>query len=172
MIVNTFYACHQCGSNSFYRRLCSKCSQEYGKKYYQKNKDKLLKQCKDYRTENKDKVNSYYRKRRKKDKLYQLKANLRTRLWNFCHDSKQTKRKSTVELLGCSWEELMSHIETLFSPGMSWDNRDEWHIDHIIPLSSAKSQEEMENLCHYTNLQPLWVLDNLKKGNSKPNHAE
>ena len=47
---------------------------------------------------------------------------------------------------------------------MSWENRNEWHVDHIIPLCSAKTQEELYNLCHYTNLQPLWVKDNLTKG--------
>jgi hypothetical protein len=47
---------------------------------------------------------------------------------------------------------------------MNWDNRDKWHIDHIIPLASAKSPEEVEKLCHYTNLQPLWASDNMSKG--------
>ena len=47
---------------------------------------------------------------------------------------------------------------------MKWDNHGKWHIDHIIPLSSAETEEEVYNLCHYTNLQPLWGEDNLKKG--------
>ena len=47
---------------------------------------------------------------------------------------------------------------------MNWDNRSEWHIDHIVPLSSANTEEELIRLCHYTNLQPLWAEDNLKKG--------
>lgn len=48
---------------------------------------------------------------------------------------------------------------------MTWENRNEWHIDHITPLSSAKTEEELYKLCHYTNLQPLWAEENLKKGN-------
>jgi hypothetical protein len=48
---------------------------------------------------------------------------------------------------------------------MTWDNRSEWHLDHIIPLSSAKTEEELYKLCHYTNLQPLWAVENMKKGN-------
>ena len=60
---------------------------------------------------------------------------------------------------------LKEHLELQFVDGMSWDNRSEWHIDHIIPLSSAKTDEEIYKLCHYTNLQPLWAEDNLKKSN-------
>jgi hypothetical protein len=49
---------------------------------------------------------------------------------------------------------------------MNWDNYSfrGWHIDHIIPLTSAKNEEELIKLCHYTNLQPLWAKDNLSKG--------
>ena len=48
---------------------------------------------------------------------------------------------------------------------MCWENRNEWHIDHIIPLSSSKTEEDVFKLCHYTNLQPLWVNENLQKSN-------
>jgi hypothetical protein len=48
---------------------------------------------------------------------------------------------------------------------MSWDNHGEWHIDHIIPLSSAKNENDVYTLCHYTNLQPLWAEENLRKSN-------
>lgn len=48
---------------------------------------------------------------------------------------------------------------------MNWDNDGEWHIDYISPLANAKNQLELTGLCHYTNLKPLWALDNIKKGN-------
>ena len=66
--------------------------------------------------------------------------------------------------MGCSYEFLKEHLEKQFVDGMSWENRSEWHIDHIIPLSSAKNEDEIYKLCHYTNLQPLWAIDNIKKG--------
>jgi hypothetical protein len=67
-------------------------------------------------------------------------------------------------MLGVSYPEFISYFERLFVEGMSWDNHGEWHIDHIIPLSSVNTEEELIKLCYYTNLQPLWAEDNLKKG--------
>lgn len=55
------------------------------------------------------------------------------------------------------------HIQLQFAPGMTWANHGDWHIDHRVPLASAKTIVEREKLCHYTNLQPLWAQDNLKK---------
>jgi 5-methylcytosine-specific restriction endonuclease McrA len=68
-------------------------------------------------------------------------------------------------LVGITPKELKEHLEKQFFQGMSWGNYGEWHIDHIIPLSSAKTEDEIYKLCHYTNLQPLWAEDNLRKGN-------
>jgi hypothetical protein len=81
------------------------------------------------------------------------------------------KSKKTSQLIGCCWEDLRTHIENQFLEGMSWDNNTMhgWHVDHIIPLGSAKTIEDLESLCHYTNLQPLWSQDNWKKGDSIPN---
>jgi hypothetical protein len=75
------------------------------------------------------------------------------------------KNTSTTKLVGCTIEELKAHIENQFQNGMSWDNWSQfgWHLDHIKPLSSAKNIQEMESLCHFTNLQPLWWRDNIIK---------
>jgi hypothetical protein len=75
------------------------------------------------------------------------------------------KKNKTFEIVGCSPQFLKEHLEKQFVNGMTWENRNEWHIDHITPLSSAKTEEELYKLCHYTNLQPLWAEENLKKGN-------
>jgi len=77
---------------------------------------------------------------------------------------KFSKTSKTENILGCSFEEFFTHIESQFIDGMSWENRSLWHIDHIIPLATAKTEEEILRLNHYTNLRPLWALDNLKKG--------
>lgn len=102
-------------------------------------------------------------------KLYQekldikIKNALRSRIKKSLKSN--PKQTTTTELLGCSIEELKLHIEKQFQSGMNWNNWKQfgWHLDHIKPLSSAKSIEEMESLCHYTNLQPLWWRDNLSK---------
>lgn len=75
---------------------------------------------------------------------------------------------SKFDLIGCTVFQLASHLESLFLPGMTWENhsRNGWHMDHIRPLASfdLNDPEQLESACRYTNLQPLWAEDNLKKG--------
>ncbi len=74
-----------------------------------------------------------------------------------------------MELIGCSSKELESYLETQFTEGMTWDNYGYygWHIDHIKPCASFDlSDPEQQKLCfHYSNLQPLWAKENIKKSN-------
>jgi hypothetical protein len=130
----------------------------YRREYQQKNKEILTKKKREYRVE-----------KRKNDPLTKARLNLKCRT-AAAFKKGFSKSKKTRELIGCSWDEFKTHIEGLFTEGMSWDNHGfyGWHIDHIIPLASAKTQEDLELLCHYTNLQPLWAQDNLKKGDSLP----
>lgn len=74
------------------------------------------------------------------------------------------KGTKTSALLGCDWLEAKMQIEKQFLRGMSWDNFGEWHIDHITPLSCAKTEQELAALCHISNLRPIWGIDNLSKG--------
>jgi len=90
---------------------------------------------------------------------------MRSRLSSYLKKNNITKKNKTFDIVGCSPKFLKKHLEKQFKEGMSWDNRDEWHIDHIIPLSSAETEERLYELCHYTNLQPLWAEENMKKGN-------
>lgn len=75
------------------------------------------------------------------------------------------KSGSAVTDLGCSIDELKKYLESKFQPGMTWENIGEWHIDHVKPLSQfdLTIREQFLEACHYTNLQPLWAADNLKK---------
>lgn len=109
--------------------------------------------------------NSQERQKRQTNPIFNTKCRVRTRLNNAFKGRGFTKGKSE-DLIGCSYQELKYYIEAKFQAGMSWYNLGEWHIDHIIPLASAKNKTELEALCHYTNLQPLWAADNIKKGKS------
>jgi len=107
--------------------------------------------------------------RKKTDSLFKMRCNLGTRTFKFFKYKKWNKGKSTEQLIGCDYESAHKHLERQFTKGMNWSNQGEWHIDHIIPLASANTKEELIKLCHYTNLQPLWAEDNLKKGATIPN---
>lgn len=74
-----------------------------------------------------------------------------------------TKSGRTEALLGCTLAEFRAHIENQLLPGMTADNRGDWHIDHIVPCALARSREEVAALCHYTNLRPLWSGANQAK---------
>ena len=77
----------------------------------------------------------------------------------------QYKSCKTMELTGCSLEDLTKHLESKFTEGMTWENYGQWHIDHIRPCASfnLEDPEEQKKCFHWTNLQPLWAADNLKK---------
>jgi len=141
---------------------------KYTNEWYIQNKERLLNYQKKYREKNKSSINlqkTVYRKNRfETDDLYKCKQNIRNRMSQAFRKTSWKKEGSEL-LIGCSFEVAKSHIENKFIFGMSWSNHGEWHIDHIIPLSSAKSKDELIKLCHYKNLQPLWALDNLSKGN-------
>lgn len=90
---------------------------------------------------------------------------LRCRLYQALRVRKQSV--SAVKDLGISIDEFKIYLESKFTDGMSWHNVGEWHIDHIKPLSSFNltDEDEFRKACHYTNLQPLWASDNLRKSN-------
>lgn len=155
--------CKKC-RNIIYQ-LNSEKIKEKSKNYYQNNKkekhDIILERNRLWRKNNP----TYATDRKKIDPTFKLIKNLRRRLNRFISLTYFTKRSTTINLIGCPPNELKLFLEKKFKGNMSWDNYGEWHIDHIIPLSSAKTEEELYKLCHYTNLQPLWAKDNLVKSN-------
>ena len=128
------------------------------KKYYIENTEvrKL------YYENNKDILNEKIKERKMKDFIFKLKVLFRSKTNKILGSNKE----KTFDIIGCTPQLLKEHLESQFLEGMCWENHGlfGWHIDHIIPLSSAKTEEELYKLCHYTNLQPLWAEDNLKKG--------
>ena len=102
------------------------------------------------------------------DELYNIKKRLRSRLKSALKSKKWLKNNGLAQYLGCKVDELKVHFQSKFQENMTWEKflNGEIHIDHIIPLDSCKTEEEMYKLCHYTNLQPLWAKDNMKKSNN------
>jgi hypothetical protein len=137
---------------------------------YEKNKDQRLEYAKKYQKENIKKIllrqNKWAKEKAEKDYFFALRRRLRSRLRSALKKIESSKKGTkTLDTIGCTSAELILHFESLFLEGMNWNNRNLWHIDHIIPLSSASTEDELIKLNHYTNLQPLWAIDNLKKSN-------
>jgi hypothetical protein len=139
------------------------------------NRERHRENAKNYYQKNKKHVNEVKRKRRLKrrhsEPLFALKYRIRTLVGMAFKSRNYTKSSKTHEIIGCDWPHLKAHIESQFMDGMNWENRTDWHIDHIIPLASAKTQEDVWRLNHYSNLRPLWAIDNLKKGSTIPDRA-
>jgi hypothetical protein len=150
----------------------------YKKEYYQKNKEKIkakknqhyknnrksiIKKQKLYIEKNRVKVNLYYKTKKLEDINFKLKHILRSRLLQALKNN--YKSGSAVKDLGCSIEQLKCYLENKFEAGMTWENHGKWHIDHIKPLASfdLEDREQLLQACHFTNLQPLWAEENLRK---------
>lgn len=164
--------CRECTkiSNENYRNNNIVKYKEIQKKYRDSNKEKESIRRVLWYNDNRDKrllyAIEYEKSRKKTDPIYKLIRITRSRINNFLKNNKITKQNKTFDIVGCSPEFLKEHIEKQFTEGMSWDLMGQHiHIDHIIPLSSANTEEEIYKLCHYSNLQPLWAEDNLKKSN-------
>jgi hypothetical protein len=174
------------------RRQCRLKDKEKRKQWKFKHKDEIKEKDRQYRLKNKDKIkekkkqryqnnknnkektalqhqrrNEHRKQKRKIDINYKLQENLRHRIW--CALKKNTKSKHTMELIGCSIDDLKLHLERQFAPKMSWENygKNGWHVDHIIPCCcyNLTDSVEQQQCFHFTNLQPLWQKDNLEKYN-------
>lgn len=142
---------------------------EKAREYYHRNKEEInKKRSKSFKDgKNRDKINKrrrvYNKNRYNNDPLFKLTSTIRSLISLSIKRSGYSKSSKTTEILGCSFEELKSHIESKFESWMTWENYGKyngelnygWDIDHIIPLSSANTEEDIIKLNHYTNLQPL-----------------
>ena len=155
-----------------------KLKSDIDKKYYEENKVKILEKNKKYRQKTKEKRNKQIKSRALDDQLFRLKRKTRSVVSKSFRDNGFTKKLHTHEILKCSFEELKKHIESKWEPWMNWNNYGSingksptelnqcWDIDHIIPLSTAKTEDELIKLNNYTNLQPLcsytnrWIKSN------------
>jgi hypothetical protein len=173
---------HKCSVRSKYgiKSYCKKCGNKKAleryyknrehnllkqKEWHYSNREKRTKQLREYSYSHRDNRNTYLAKKMKQDGQFKIRKNIRDRMRSAMQG--KSKSKNTMELLGCTIEELKSHLEKQFTHGMNWDNygKKGWHIDHILPCASfdLTDPEQQRKCFHYTNLQPLWATDNYKK---------
>lgn len=143
-------------------------------KNHKKNPEKQREKVRIWSKENRFKINRGLREKYRNNPDWRLRCLLRSRLKDY--KSAWTKGGEYREFLGCTFNELRIHIESLFKSGMSWSNQGEWQIDHVIPLSwfpkITKNQDkddpfalQIEDAFHYTNLRPEWKKENIERGN-------
>ena len=162
-----------------HRASCKECVNKQKAKWRNNNSDRMKFLQNRWEDNNKDKRRKrkaeYIKERRKTNNLFALRSGL-SRLIRMSMIREGYKKDSkTEEILGCSFEEFKTHIESQFEPWMRWDNKGlynstpnyGWDIDHIIPVASGLNEEEVIRLNHYTNLQPLCSYVNrvIKKDN-------
>ena len=188
--VNDFYVDKH--TKDGYASCCKSCRKAYrdtrrekDKEYRETNKEKLIEGKRRYREQNKDKIyayNSEYQKRDyvkskatrhikeryKDDDLFRLKMCVRAEIRSGFTRKGLKKRETTERLVGCTLDELIGHLKATYyqNYGVEYDGSQNVHIDHIIPISTAKTEYEVRKLCHWSNLQLLKAEDNLKKSDN------
>jgi hypothetical protein len=156
--------------------------------YREENKEEVLNCSRKYREENKEKYNKNRRdfwasnsnkaierraerclndkNRRDTDVVYSMKRRVGSMIGSAFRNGNYSKKTKTFEILGIDCEGLCIHIESLFLDEMTWENRKDWHIDHIVPISFAQTEEEVIKLNHYSNLRPFWATMNKARNNN------
>lgn len=142
------------------------------KRWREKNPEKAKEHARNWARANREKLNEWRRDRHASDPKWAMAMRCRSRLGYALHSKGFKKESKTADMLGCSWEQLCAHLETFFTDEINWDTRDKWHVDHIIPLASAKTMDELKELAKWTNLQPLLGPDNLAKSDKMPDELK
>jgi len=164
--------CKKCLLDMEHKRLENPITKErirlynYNRIRTEKAKAKVRECYHKYKEKHKERINNYKREKRKNDINFKLKSYLRSRIYDAL--KRNAKSSNTIELLGCSIDFLKGYLEAKFQFGMTWNNygQDGWVIDHIKPCCSFDlSDPKQQNECfHYSNLQPLWKIENIIKG--------
>jgi hypothetical protein len=167
---------------------CKSCRAKINFKHKQNNKDLINKKNFEYRENKREEIKErgriHYKNNKfeirkdlnekyKNDPVFRLKTKIRNALYSAFRSKSIIKNSKMLNILGTSFDNFQFVIESQFKDGMTWENMDKWHIDHKVPLSLAKTEDDLHRLNHYTNFQPLWVSENLKKNNKLfPEHEE
>ncbi len=160
--------CYRAGIKLYSRNNKAKIS-DRKKLYYENNLDLIKARKKNHNIDSEGKRANrrlWENNKLKTDVEYRLRSYLRSRMRKALKSKKASKGGALKDMLGCSIEQLKTYIQDKFLPGMTWDNYGKWHIDHIHPLSKTNlsNPQELLRVMNFSNLQPLWAVDNIKKG--------
>lgn len=146
---------------------CVACKNERERELYWQDPKAATERTKGWQSRNRERHNAravrYITERRKSDPLFAFKCSVKTLVAKALQKKGFRKNGRTREILGCSLDEFIAHIERQFLPGMTWENRHLWHVDHITPLATAETEEDVIALNHVSNLRPIWAADNIEK---------
>jgi hypothetical protein len=147
--------------------VCRECGNRYRTEKYARNPAHHIAKVIEWRKSNREKHNAIRSRRQRErfanDPRFAMELRVRGAINDALRLNGFTKRSKASQILGCSWPEFVTHIERQFVPGMSWANRALWHLDHIVPIASAKTEADVIALSHFTNLRPLWIPENMEK---------
>jgi hypothetical protein len=153
---------------SYREKNKDKINEDLKRRYYENREDRLAKN-KEYREKNKEKLqkkaNDRKSERLKTDHVFHTKCRVSSLIRISLHRGGFPKNSDTEMIIGVTFEKFVEYIESQFVDGMNWDNRYEWHLDHIIPVSFAETEEQIYKLNNYKNLRPLWGTDNIVRSN-------
>lgn len=167
-------------NTEYYNSMCKICEKKYIEEYKEKNKKRIKDKDKEYRNKNQDKIKKwkkehkeeikkynkeYKNKRKQEDNLFKIICQTRILINNSFRRKSIKKGSKTEQILNCNFKTFYNHLLATFKNnyGYEWNETEKIHIDHVIPLSTAKTEKDIIKLCHYSNLQLLKAEDNLKK---------
>lgn len=138
------------------------------RRYRSQNAAKIKASKQTYAANNREKIAKSIARRRAKNPIARMANSMRRSIRRYL-DAGQKGEMSSFEIIGCSKDDLRNHLQSKFKDGMTWENYGKhWHIDHIVPLISARTADDVKRLCHWTNLQPLTAFENISKGSKIP----
>ena len=142
---------------------------EYNKTYSETHQEQILNKHREYFKNNKDTINKkrakYLKDKLASDEFFKYREQVRRLVIKSFIRKGYKKNSKTYDIVGCDYETLLKHLKDTYKKnyGVEWDGKEKVHIDHIIPIATAKTDEDIKKLCHYTNLQLLKEKDNLAK---------
>lgn len=165
--ISDFYPTYVKGRGQ--RRVCKKCFLKQNKEYQLAHREEKLTYLKNYYKSHKDRARELSRKRKKErlatDPVYKAKRHAQLSIWKAFNNQGQISEEKARYWVGCSAAELTKHLKRTWKNeyGVEWVGQP-YNIDHIVPLLKAQTEEQVRQLCHYTNLRLITPEDNFKKG--------